>query len=212
MVRTHPQWLRTRELIRGGRIGELRTIAGMFSYSNRDAANVRNVAEWGGGALMDIGCYPITMSRFIFDDEPNRVVGLLERDPEFKTDRLTSVMMDFTAGQATFTCSTQLIPYQRMQLFGTKGRIELEIPFNAPVERPTRILVDLAGDIFGAGINTEEFAACNQYTIQGDFFSRAVRGEGEAPVSLEEGIKNMEVIEAVFRSAETGKWEKPESI
>jgi predicted dehydrogenase len=212
MVRTHPQWLRTRELIRGGRIGELRAITGVFSYFNRDAANVRNRVEWGGGALMDIGCYPITMSRFIFGDEPTRVVGLLERDPEFKTDRLTSVMMDFPAGQATFTCSTQLIPYQRMQLFGTKGRIELEIPFNAPVERPTRILIDLAGDIFGSGINAEEFAICNQYTIQGDLFSRAVRGDGEVPVSIEDGIKNMAVIEAVFRSAETVKWEKPESI
>ena len=212
VVHTHPRWLRTRELIRGGRIGELRAIAGMFSYFNRDAANVRNVAEWGGGALMDIGCYPIHLSRFVLGQEPTRVMGLLERDPEFKTDRLTSVMMDFPWGQATFSCSTQMIPYQRMQFFGTKGRIELEIPFNAPSDRPTRILIDASGDLFGSGISAEEFPICNQYTIQGDAFSRAVRGEADVPVPLEDAIKNMAVIEAVFRSAENGKWEKPETL
>jgi predicted dehydrogenase len=209
MVRTHPQWLRTRELVRTGRIGELRAIAGVFSYFNRDAANVRHVAAWGGGGMLDIGCYPITTSRFVFGEEPSRVVGLIERDPEFKTDRLASAILEFPSGQATFTCGTQMVPYQRMQFFGTKGRIEIEIPFNAPVERPTRIFIDDGRDVFGSGVTTESFPACNQYTIQGDVFSRAVRGEGEVPVSVENAIQNMAVIEAIFRSAETGKWEKP---
>jgi predicted dehydrogenase len=209
MVRTHPQWLRTRELVRTGRIGELRAIAGVFSYFNRDAANVRHVAEWGGGGMLDIGCYPITTSRFVFGEEPSRVVGLIERDPEFKTDRLASAILEFPSGQATFTCGTQMVPYQRMQFFGTKGRIEIEIPFNAPAERPTRIFIDDGRDVFGSGVTTESFPVCNQYTIQGDVFSRAVRGEGEVPVSIENAIQNMAVIEAIFRSAETGKWEKP---
>ena len=119
MVRTHPQWLRARELVRAGRIGELRSIMGFFSYFNRDAANIRNVHDWGGGGLMDIGCYPINTSRFIFGEEPRRVMALLERDPEMQIDRLTSGMLDFPSGQSVFTCSTQLVPYQRMQLFGT---------------------------------------------------------------------------------------------
>src|SRR5206468_12919394 len=110
MVRTHPQWLRTRELVRSGRIGELRSIIGVFSYFNRDASNIRNISEAGGGALMDIGCYPITTSRFVFDEEPSRVLGLVERDPEMKTDRLSSAMLDFPSGQAVFTCGTQLVP------------------------------------------------------------------------------------------------------
>src|SRR5277367_2060701 len=126
MVRTHPQWLRTRELIRGGKIGDLRSITGAFSYFNRDPANIRNVLDWGGGALFDIGCYPITTSRFIFGEEPSRAIAAVERDPEFQTDRLTSAILDFPAGQAVFTCSMQLVPYQRMQFFGTKGRIEIE--------------------------------------------------------------------------------------
>jgi predicted dehydrogenase len=209
MVKTHPQWLRTRELIRAGVIGELRAIAGVFSYFNRDAANVRSVLEFGGGGMMDIGCYTITTSRFIFGEEPVRVVGLIERDPEFKTDRLASAILDFPSGQATFTCSTQMVPYQRMQFLGTKGRIEIEIPFNAPVERLTRIFIDDGRDVLGGGVTTESFPICNQYTIQGDAFSRAVRGEGEVPVSIEDAIQNMAVIEAVFRSAESGKWEKP---
>jgi len=209
MVRTHPQWLRTRELIHSGRIGELRSIVGVFSYFNRDAANIRNVLDWGGGGMYDIGCYPITTSRFIFGEEPSRVLGLLERDPEFNTDRLASVILEFRSGQSIFTCSTQLVPYQRMQFLGTKGRIEIEIPFNAPKDRLCRIFIDDGRDVFGSGVVTESFPACDQYTIQGDVFSRAVRGDGEVPVSLEDAICNMAVLEAVFRSAETGRWQRP---
>jgi predicted dehydrogenase len=209
MVRTHPQWLRTRELIHSGRIGELRSIVGVFSYFNRDAANIRSVLDWGGGGMYDIGCYPITTSRFIFGEEPSRVLGLLERDPDFNTDRLTSVILDFPSGQCVFTCSTQLVPYQRMQFLGIKGRIEIEIPFNAPNDRPCRIFIDDGRDVFGSGVVTESFPTCDQYTIQGDVFSRAVRGDGEVPVSLEDAICNMAVLEAVFRSAETGRWQRP---
>ena len=209
MVRTHPQWLRARELVRAGRLGELRAIMGFFSYFNRDAANIRNVHAWGGGGLMDIGCYPINTSRFIFGEEPRRVMALLERDPEMQTDRLTSGMLDFPSGQSVFTCSTQLVPYQRMQLFGTAGRIEIEIPFNAPNHRPCRIFVDDGSDLFGAGVETESFPVCDQYTIQGDLFSRAIRGEGEVPVPLEDAIRNMAVIDALVKSAESGRWETP---
>src|SRR6202158_98872 len=211
MVRTHPQWLRTRELIRGGVIGELRAITGGFSYFNRDAANVRSVLDWGGGGMMDIGCYPITTSRFVFGEEPTRVVGLVERDPDFKTDRLASAILDFPSGQATFTCSTQMVAHQRMQFFGTKGRIEIEIPFNAPPDRATRIFIDNGSDLFGGGVTTESFPICDQYTIQGDAFSRAVRGQGEVPSSIEDAILNMAVIEAALRSGESGKWEKVEA-
>ena len=209
MVRTHPQWLRTREIIETGQIGMLRSIAGFFSYFNRDPSNIRNVAEWGGGGLMDIGCYPITISRFVFREEPARVMGLIERDPEMKIDRLTSAILDFPSGQSIFTCSTQLVPNQRMQFFGTQGRIEVEIPFNAPNDRPCRIFIDNEGDLFGRSVRTEEFATCDQYTIQGDVFSRAIREGGEVPVPVEDAIKNMSVIDAIFRSAESGRWERP---
>jgi predicted dehydrogenase len=208
MVKTHPQWLRTRELVRSGRIGELKAIMGAFSYFNRDVANVRNVVEWGGGGIMDIGCYPIVTSRFIFGEEPTRVAALIERDPEFKTDRLASAILEFPSGQATFVCSTQMVPYQRMQFLGTKGRIEIEIPFNAPPDGETRIFIDDGKDVFGSGVVTETFPVCDQYTIQGDAFSRAVRGKGEVPMPVEESIKNMAVIEAVFRAGTSGKWEE----
>ena len=209
MVKTHPQWLRTRELIRAERIGELRLIMGDFSYFDRDPESVANIAEFGGGALMDIGCYPVTMSRFIFEQEPVRVMGLVERDPEMKIDRLTSGILGFPRGQAIFSCSTQLVYHQRMEFLGTKGRIELEIPFSPPKVRPSRIFIDDGRDLFGGGRTTEEFAACDQYAIQSELFSRAIREGGEVPVSLEDAIRNMAVIEAVFRSAESGRWEKP---
>jgi predicted dehydrogenase len=209
MVKTHPQWLRTRELIGKGRIGELRAIVGVFSYFNRDAKNVRSKLEWGGGGLLDIGCYPITMSRFMYGAEPLRVSGVLERDPEFGTDRLASAILEFSGGHAVFTCSTQMVPYQRMQFLGTKGRIEIEIPFNAPLNKATRIFVDDGSDVAGAGIKVETIPPCDQYTIQGDVFSRAILEDGQVPVPLEDAIANMAVIDAVFQAAESGKWEKP---
>ncbi len=209
MVRTHPQWLRAREIVHSGRIGELRAAMGFFSYFNRDAANIRNVVEWGGGALFDIGCYPINTTRFVFGEEPRRVMALLERDPDMKTDRLSSAILDFPSGQVVFTCSTQLVPYQRMQFFGTKGRVEIEIPFNAPPDKACRLFVDDGSDLFGTSAETETFPVCDQYTIQGDLFSRAVRGEIDVPVPLADAVRNMAVIDALFRSAESGQWEKP---
>jgi predicted dehydrogenase len=211
MVRTHPQWLRTREIIATGRIGELRSIQGFFSYFNVDPQNIRNLPEAGGGALMDIGCYPINISRFLFDQEPVRVFGITERDPVMKIDRLTSGILDFPTGQSIFTCSTQLVPYQRIHIFGTKGRIEVEIPFNAPPDRPCRIMIDDGRDVFGSGVTVETLPVCDQYTLQGDAFSRAILEGTEVPVPISDAVKNMAVIEAIFRSAVSGRAEAPAS-
>lgn len=208
MVRSHPQWLRTRALIEQGRIGMLRAVMGSFSYFNVDPENIRNQVESGGGALYDIGCYCIQASRYAFGAEPTRVMGCIDRDPQMHIDRLTSAILEFPEGQAVFICSTQLAPHQRLQFFGTTGRIEIEIPFNAPNDRPTRILVDSSGDVFGSGIATEEFPTCDQYTLQGDAFSKAILEDREVPVSLEEAIRNMRVIEAIYRSGQTGLWER----
>lgn len=209
MIRSYPQWLRVRELLDEHRIGELRSIAGFFSYFNNDPSNIRNQVEAGGGGLMDIGCYLIHASRYAFAQEPTRVIGLIDRDPQMHVDRLTSAILDFPGGQSIFTCSTQLVPYQRVHFFGTQGRIEIEIPFNAPPDRPTRIFIDSSGDLFGGGITTETFPVCDQYTLQGDAFSRAVLEDTEVPVPVEDAIGNMAVIEAVFKSARSGQWESP---
>ena len=209
MVRTHPIWLRARELVRSGAIGELRAIMSAFSYFNNDPKNIRNIPEIGGGGMMDIGCYPITMSRFLFQREPARVLGLIDRDPAMGTDRLSSALLDFSPGQAVFTCSTQLVPFQRMQIFGTQGRIEIEIPYNIPPDRPSRIFVDDGSELGGHIARVEEFAAIDQYTIQGDEFSRAIQANTEVPVPLEDAVANMRVIEAVLRSGQTARWEEP---
>ena len=201
MVRSHPQWIRAKQIVESGEIGELRAILGTFSYFNRDPANVRNVLDWGGGGLYDIGCYPIQVSRFVSGQEPRGVKGFIERDPDFRTDRLTSAVLDFGTWHSVFTVSMQMVPYQRVQILGEKARIEVEIPFNAPQDRPTRIFVDTGADLFGGGMRTEEFGVCDQYTLQGDQFSRAIKEDTEVPTPLEDSVKNMEVIEAVFRSA-----------
>ncbi|MFZ0310312.1 MAG: Gfo/Idh/MocA family oxidoreductase [Candidatus Sulfotelmatobacter sp.] len=209
MIRSFPQWLRLRELLKQGRIGDLRSVVGVFSYFNIDPANIRNQVASGGGAVMDIGCYLIHASRYAFANEPTRVVALIERDPQMHTDRLTSAILDFSAGQSIFTCSTQLVPYQRVHFLGTRGRIEIEIPFNAPIDRPTRLFVDDGGDLSGKTITTETFPVCDQYTLQGDAFSKAILENTEVPVPLEDAIGNMAVIEAIFRSASSGEWEIP---
>jgi predicted dehydrogenase len=158
---------------------------------------------------MDIGCYLIHASRFAFAEEPTRVVARIDQDPAMHTDRLTSAILDFPNGQAIFTCSTQLVPYQRIQFLGTRGRIEMEIPFNAPPDRPTRFFIDDGSDLFGNGITTEVFPVCDQHTLQADAFSRAVLEDTEVPVPIEDAVKNMAVIEALFNSAKTGQWESP---
>ena len=209
MVRTHPQWQRVRDLVAEGRIGDLRLITGHFSYFRRDPNDVRSHVDYGGGALLDVGCYPITMSRWLFGTEPIEVVAQIERDPDFKVDRLASVLMRFSNGQATFTCAGQLALHQRMQMLGTRGRIDVEIPFNAPADRPSAITVDDGRDLSGGGAETFEFPAVDQYQLQAERFSDAVRGRGPVPVPLEDAIANMAVIDACFRSAETRRWERP---
>ncbi len=209
MVRYHPQWLRARDLVRSGRIGEVRAIQGFFSYNNRDPRNIRNMADIGGGGLYDIGCYPITGSRFLFEQEPTRVVGLVERDPEWGIDRLTSAVLDFPGGQATFTCGTQIVPFQRMQVFGTAGRIEIEIPFNAPPDRPCRIFVDDGTGLGNTSASVEELPVTDQYTAQGETVSRAVRNGGPLEFPLENAVRGIRIIDAVFRSGVSGTWEIP---
>jgi len=206
MVHTHPQWLRAQSLVHEGRIGELRSMMGYFSYFNRDASNIRNVREFGGGAVMDIGCYLIHTARMIFGAEPRRVISLVERDPAMQVDCLASLMLDFDKGQAIGTCSTQAASYQRVHVVGTTGRIEIEIPFNAPPDRPCRIFVDDGRTLSGEDRETIEMPIVDQYTVQGDLFSAAVLENGPVAYPLEDSVANMKTIDAVFRSEEAGAW------
>jgi predicted dehydrogenase len=207
MVRTHPQWIRAMDICRSGRLGEVRAYVGVFSYFNDDVSNIRNVVQWGGGGLMDIGCYLIITSRMIFDEEPKRVMALVDRDPMSGVDILTSLMLDYPSGQAIGLCSTRLVPHQRVQVFGTAGKLEVEIPFNAPPDRPCRLFVDTGGDLFGRGIETIETPTVDQYRVQGDLFSKAVLDSTPVPYPLEMSVQNMTIIDAAFRSATTGRWE-----
>jgi predicted dehydrogenase len=205
MYRHHPQWRKAKELVTAGKIGKLRTIQSFFSFYNDDGSNIRNIAEMGGGGMMDIGCYCISHARFIFGAEPQRVSGLVEYDPRFQTDRLASGILDFGDGaSSTFTCSTQLTNYQRVNIFGTEGRIEIEIPFNAPIDRPSRIWLEDQ-----SGIQEIAFEVCDQYTIQGDLFSQAILNDTPVPTPFEDAVANMKVIEAVVKSGKSGAWVNP---
>jgi predicted dehydrogenase len=201
MYRHHPQWQRAKQLVAAGAIGTLRTVHSFFSYYNDDPADIRNAADIGGGGLMDIGCYCISFARFLFEAEPIRVCGIVDYDPKFRTDRLASALLDFGGGTASFTCSTQLAPYQRAHIFGTTGRIEIEIPVNAPPDQPARIWVQ-----HGSTISEIVLDACDQYTIQGDLFSQAILDKTEVPTPLEDAVANMRVIEKIVESARNKGW------
>ena len=200
MVKTHPQWLKVKQLIEEGFIGKLELIHGFFSYFNNDPKNIRNIATYGGGALWDIGCYLVMTSRFIFGEEPVNVKASMTYDATFNIDKIVSAILEFPSGKAVFSASTQLVPYQRMQFFGTEKMLEISIPFNAPVEQPAEIII-LKGDKFEKTNQVITIPVCNQYTIQGDAFSKAIIEDGEEPVTLEETYLNTKVIEALFRSA-----------
>lgn len=209
MIRTHPQWLAAREIVRSGEIGDVRAFIAGFSYFNTDPGNIRNIAGAGGGAIYDIGCYCVTTSRFILEQEPSRVTCLIDRDPTFQTDRLASAILDYPGAQAIFTVSTQMVPFQRTQIVGTKGRVEMEIPINAPPDRPQRIFVDTGGALDRSGIRTVEFPVVDQYSIQADEFAAAVLGEKPVAVPLEDSLANMRILDALLRSGASGRWETP---
>ncbi len=208
MVRTHPQWLKAKELTTSEDFGKLRAVQGFFSYSNFDSSNIRNSysSDMGGGGLWDIGCYPVNTSRFLFKEEPTRVIAMAEYDPKFKTDILASAILDFPSGQATFISSTQISPYQRMLAVGTKKHVEIKIPFNSPSTFPTEIYYDNS-NIEQKERNKIIFDTCNQYTLEGDAFSKAIIENTEVPVPIEDTLYNTAVLTALYKSTKSGNWE-----
>jgi predicted dehydrogenase len=201
MYRHHPQWKLAQQLVNQGEIGELRSIHTFFNYYLPDPNNVRNIADIGGGGLLDVGCYAVSLSRLIFASEPRRAFAALDIDPQFKTDRLASGILEFDRGIASFTCATQLSHFQQVQILGTTGRVMIEIPFNPPTDRPTRVNLYNA-----AGHQLYEIDLCDHYTIQGDLFSYAILEDQPVPTPLEDAIANMVAIDALFLSARSGAW------
>ena len=204
-VRCHPQWLRVQELVRSGAIGQLRSIAATFGFTVNDREDIRNVPAFGGGAIMDIGCYPIHIARFLFAEEPESVSALIDRDPQTRIDRLSSVILGFPSGHCVFSCGIQNVLNQSVQILGTVGRIDISFPFVPHPYRNCQLRVDNGADPWHGGVNVEEIARCDQYSLQADHFSRAIRGVGDVSTPLEDSIKNMTVLEAVFESARRGR-------
>jgi len=207
MVRSNPQWQWVREQINNQRIGKLCAIQGAFSYFNNDANNIRNQADIGGGGIYDIGCYLINTSRFVTGEEPCRIAAVIDRDPDMKTDRLASAIMVFPSGvQMTWLCSTQLAAYQRVSLLGSTGRIEVQIPFNAPNDSENLVSIDDGSDISGASLQRQSFPVSDQYQLQADNFCAAIHGERPQLNPLDDSIANLKVIDAIFSAAKTGQW------
>lgn len=201
MYRHHPRWIKIRELVQSGAIGKLKTVRSFFSYYNDDPQNIRNKPEMGGGSLMDIGCYCISVPRYLFGEEPVRVLGSMEMDPELNIERLTSAILSFPSGSATFTSATQLARHQSVSVFGTEGKLEIPMPFNPPTDVSTVIRLEKNGEKKELSIDP-----CNQYTIQGDLFSKAILEDTAVPTELEDAVANMKVIDALKQSNKAGSW------
>jgi predicted dehydrogenase len=204
MYRHHPQWRKAKELVETGQIGELRAIQVFFSFYNDDPGNIRNSSSKGGGALMDIGCYASSLSRWLFNAEPQRVFGSVVNDPHLGVDRLVSAILDFGVGHATFTCSMQIAHFQRAHLAGVEGHVELsEAPFNPPNDRPCVVRLQRGGEV-----QRLELEVCDQYRIQGDHFAEAILNDAPVPIPLDDAVGNMEVIDAIVASGRNG-WTRP---
>lgn len=201
VYRFNPQWILAKKMVDEEKIGKLETIQSFFSFTTLDPADIRNQKEMGGGGIMDIGCYCISLSRFLFEREPIGIFGKATFDAAWGVDRIASGIMDFGTGTSTFTCSTQLIPYQRVNIIGLQGRIEIEIPFNAPPDKPNRMwlhTIDGAEEIL--------FPVADQYTFEADNFAKAILNNEPVPTPLEDAVNNMKVIEAFFKSAKEEKF------
>ena len=203
MYRLHPSWMAVRDLVVAGRIGEVRAMQAFFSYFNDDPDNIRNKVECGGGALMDVGCYPINAARMIFDGEPTAVHGSMRRDPRFGTDVVISALLEFGPAQASFTCSTQLEDYQRVHIVGTEGRIDVEIPFNIPPDLPTRIFVVAGGNPpVAPDVETITFDPRDQYTDEAEGFAAAILNDTAVPTPPQDGVANMRESEQIVAAAD----------
>ncbi|HET9259940.1 MAG TPA: Gfo/Idh/MocA family oxidoreductase [Acidimicrobiia bacterium] len=202
MYRLHPLWVEAKRMADSGAIGEVRGITSVFSYFNNDPTNIRNIADAGGGALYDIGCYPVNVSRLIFGSEPTDVSASIVRDPDMGIDILTAAILEFEQGTSVLMCSTRLEPDQRVEILGTEGRLVIEIPFNIPPDIPTRLLHLAGGDPpVDPRVTVHEIDTVDPYTVQADVFSAAVRGASPLPFPPSDAIANLEVIERIFATA-----------
>ena len=202
MYRHHPSWIALREVVASGRLGRVTAVDSWFSYFNDDPANIRNILAYGGGALYDIGCYCVNLSRFLFGSEPTVVSSHIVRDPASGVDILTSGTLQFAGGLASFSCGTQLETDQRVHVYGTRGRASIEIPFNIPPTLPTRVFVTQGGDPpVAPAVETLEFAPADPYACEADAFARAILDGAPAPVPPADAIANLRVIERLFAAA-----------
>ncbi len=200
MYRHHPQWTKTKELVDQGAIGDIKTIQSSFSFFEDDPNSIVNKKEWGGGSLMDIGCYSISLSRFIYGSEPKSIAAIIDYHPEFKVDVLASGILEFDQGTSIFFSSTQLADNQQLQIFGTKGNIKMELPFNPSIDLPAKIWLEKEGKV-----ETITLDICNQYTIQADLFALAIINNAPVPTPLEDAIYNMIIIEKMKESNKKGQ-------
>lgn len=210
MVRHHPQWHRVRALVRAGRIGTVRSIQSAFLFTMLDPNNVRNQAKLGGGALYDVGCYPLVTARYIFGAEPTRAIAMINRDADVGVDTLTGGLLEFPGGrQLVFSCAFRAAAYQRVTISGADGRIEMPVPFTPPKDLACRIMIDSGRSLDGTSTEFEDFPAVDQYALQCDAAAAVFLGETAQEFPIEDGIATMRIIDALYRSAASGQWETP---
>ncbi|TCO10918.1 Gfo/Idh/MocA family protein [Natronoflexus pectinivorans] len=203
MYRFHPLWKHIKDMIATNQIGDINQIQTSFSYNNPSPGNIRNIEEYGGGALMDIGCYAVSVPRFLLGKEPSRVLSLVTRHPEFKTDMHTSGILDFDESRASFYVSTLSEPFQKVDIIGTSGSITVHLPFNTYVDVPAEVSISSS-----TGSRIIKFPPSDAYGLMFDAFAEALINEQPMPVETMDAVNNMKVIDALKKSAQSNVWKQ----
>ncbi|HEU4742950.1 MAG TPA: Gfo/Idh/MocA family oxidoreductase [Meiothermus sp.] len=212
MYRFHPQIARALELVRSGSLGELRLIRPSFSFALERSADIRWVAALGGGALYDVGCYCVTLSRLFAGREPLAVTGWSDLTPPDHpggggADHSFVGVLDFGEGlRAVFDCSFAQPFRQRVELVGDRGTLvipEAWVPGRRGSGGPTRHGLDAPHLV----VNGQEEAqpAADQYQLMVEHFVRAARGQEPLRYPAEEAVRQMRVLDALYASARAGR-------
>lgn len=200
MYKLHPQWIKVKELITDGAIGKLKFIQSSFSFFDDNPKSIVNTKEYGGGSLYDIGCYPVSVSRFLFDDQPKLICANMEIDPNLGIEVTTNCILEFENGRSQFFSSIRMKDNQNVKIFGTEGIIELVLPFNPLPNKQAEIIL-----IKNETKEIIKVDSCNQYEIEVSLFSKSIIENTEPPVSIYDSLNNMLVIDKIFESANYNK-------
>jgi glucose-fructose oxidoreductase len=194
--------LKAVEIVRSGKLGEARIFDSVFSMQVKKD-NIRTQEELGGGTLYDIGIYCINAARYLLRDEPNEVFAYSadgKNDSRFKEiDEMTSAVLRFPKERlAAFTSSFGAADVASYRVVGTKGDLRVEPAYEYAMGLGLQVTID-------GKTRARKFAKRDQFAPELLYFSDCILKNREPEPSGEEGLADVRIIRALYRSAATGR-------